>query len=641
MDRFNCASAFIQKMYQHQSENDLKLKIPQEIVPYTKNLIRLHNTPVQLLMDVQHWLNDWLTCGKIRKFSYMYNYDENDPDLMIDPIDNTKHRKTWAICFEAYLRRQLIILYSHPTIQNIENIILENVLLSLPTINPYTNDPDDIRAQQVKIKSFSLHGCTTQLIPPEYRHFTWYNKNKDIVEQLPKFRCRPALLNSMDCMTLLHDNMEIASQELMIKVAYYLRPFRFILPLTFMFDIFGGFKNTPAIENSLPDHAIRYRFPDATVLADEVECTFWEKFKNETRYVFSEKEVIKPRRANAFLAGGSVSYMLGHTNDFNDLDIYIEFDHEVFSYIRFLTAKTTTIQNPSTPAQNRLWVTNEHDYDNDDGEERKHKIPKNKNMIYTPPDTKIIFQNQHSSMVEIHSVYNLNPNLTIVKHWQAKYKHLPQIIFIKPKLKLNAYNILKMITSFDLAICRNALAFKQAKAFHLRKPIIEKLYGFKQMNEIPDLINFVNTWETDEENEFLRKMKKVLNFDNISPKERKLEYQSKRLCIKNNAAQKTLHIKQQRKMLLVKWPYDTVPISGVSVTKSKNRFEKYLKRVPNTLVDFESKRSLPIQVYPLKYLCYWELQKNIININQNCLCNFNYSIQYDANDNVTPSTSAK
>lgn len=625
MNNLKCTSDFIRMMYQHQSSKSLNLEIPKEIEPYVKKLIRLHKTPGQLLSDPQQWINEWQYLKKDpKKIVFMYYYDEKDPDLMIDPIDNTDHRKTWAICFEAYLRRQLMVLYGRPA----KDIMLKNVTLLLPAINPHSNDPDDICVQQVKIKSFPPRDCdyTEQLIPPKYRHFTWYVK-KGSSTQLPKFRCRPALLNSMDCMSLLHDNMEFPSKEIMIKVAYYLRPFRFFLPLTFLFDIFGGFRQTPAIEYSFPDHVIKNRFPDKTVLADQVERSFLEIFQKRTKLVFSEEEVILPHRANVFLAGGSVSYMLDLTNDFNDLDIYIEYEPAVFTYLTRMTIIITTIDAPNTLTRENIWV-NERDYA-DNNEEPKRKIPIVKREIYTPPDPKIIFQNRFSRMVKIHSVYNLNPKLAIVRHLQAKYNHLPQIIFIKSNLEFNEYNILKMITSFDLPICRNALAFKHAKAFHLRKPILERLYSFRQINDIPNVINFINSWENDEEQELLRKMDKIEDFDQILPKERETEYFNKRKLLEDDTLQKAWHLKQQRKMLLIKWAYDTVPMFDKKDGKTEERIKKYLKRLPKAINDFEKTIALPMQVYPLKYLSYWELQKNVIGINQNCLCNFNYCFEYD------------
>lgn len=624
------SSEFIRTLYQHQCPKDLKLKIPAEIVPYTNNLISLLNTPPQLLIEQQHWINNtgWTYMQKTNKL--FYYYDENDPDLMIEPIDDTKYRKTLANCFEAYLRRQLILLYSHPDYKDIKNIILEKFLIPLPTINPFTNNPDDIRFHQAEVKLFSLRGgnYTTDRIPTAYRHFKWYFKNRE--EQPPNFRCRPALLNTMDCMTMLHDNMSIPSLEMMIKTSYFLRPFRFVLPLSFLYDIFGGFKNTPPIEYDFPA-AKKNNFPDETVLSDRIERDFLDKFKKGSKRLFGENEVISPRRANIFLAGGSVSYMIGLTNEFNDLDLYIEYDLEVFTYITCMTINTTTIESPFTTIKARLWVIeNEYNYDDSDSDSDdnisvlKHKIPKNKNIIsYAPPDPKIIFQNKNSSLIQIHSVYNLNPKLSIVKHWQMKYKHLPQIIFIKNELKLDEYNILKMITGFDLAICRNALSFKHAKAFHLRNPVLEKLYGYKQINDVSNVINFVNAWENDEEVEFLRKMSKIEAFEEISPKERKIEYHNKRLLLKNDAVQKSRYIKQQRKMLLIKWPYDSCPMIGEKKEKTEERHKRYLKRLPIRIVDFKNKITLPMEIYPLKYLAYWEFQKNVTSINHNCLCNLN------------------
>lgn len=309
MEKFVCASGFIRSMYQDHSKS-LDWKIPMNIAPYVKKLIELHNTPGQLLTKPQFYNNEWTYLTQKRNF--MNFYDENDVDLMIDPIDDTKYRKMLAVCFEAYLRRQLILLYSDP------NIILKNLTLRLPTLNVYGNDANDIRLQQVKVRYFSLcddydYKYSTGLMPPEYRQLTWHNRKNP---ELPKFRCCPSLLNSMDCMSLLYENMENPTEEIMIKTAYFLRPFRFVLPLTFLFDIFGGFGNILPIEFNFPDHPIKNRFPDNTLLIDKVERVFLEEFKNRSKHQFCEEEVMLPRRANAFLAGGFVCHMLGLTSAF-------------------------------------------------------------------------------------------------------------------------------------------------------------------------------------------------------------------------------------------------------------------------------------------------------------------------------------
>lgn len=280
---FPCASHFIQKLHR----NQLKLlPIPPEIKAYVTKLYSLHHSPAQLLSDPSAWVSAWQTTSRLAFKLRMEYYDENDPDLMIEPIDDKKYRETWAVCFEAYLRRQLIILYNTPEMRynHNESIFLKSVSLPLPAINPFSSTPDDIRMHQVKIKKFMLHGSDRTLYellhgqstshtlypsarfgtPPEYSHLTWHTRQGPN-NQPPIFRCRPALLNSMDCMTLLHDNMEFPSEKIMTKVAYYLRPFRFVLPLFFMFDIFGGYDNDPTIETYFPEEGNKKNFPDAKV----------------------------------------------------------------------------------------------------------------------------------------------------------------------------------------------------------------------------------------------------------------------------------------------------------------------------------------------------------------------------------------
>lgn len=289
-----------------------------------------------------------------------------------------------------------------------------------------------------------------------------------------------------------------------------------------------------------------------------------------------------------------------------------------------MTVVTSTIEEPGTKNRVRVWELSNDSYNYDDIHQNRKKSRNRNAVSYSQPDPMIIFRNQNSSMVQIHSVYNLNPSLEIVRYWQRKYKHLPQIIFIEPKLKLNNYNILKMMLGFDIPICRNALVFKHAKAFHLRERIIEKLYGYKQMNENSNVIDFVSAWKNAEEAEFTRKMTKIAEFDEILPKARKTEYHLKRLSLLDDISRKSWYMKQQRKMILIKWPYDTIPLIEKNNEKSKKRSEKYLKRLPKKIVDFDCKMTLPMQVYPLKYLAYWELQKNAISLNHNCLCNFDY-----------------
>lgn len=166
-----------------------------------------------------------------------------------------------------------------------------------------------------------------------------------------------------------------------------------------------------------------------------------------------------------------------------------------------------------------------------------------------------------------------------------------------------------------------------ATAFHLRERILERFYGFKQIKEvIKNDTDFPISWQNDENHEFQRKFDKILNFNKISPKQRNIEFHSKRAMIQEDFMKKSKYIKQQRKMTFIKWPYDTSPIFGVTKEKSEER-QKYLKRLTSKMLDYDKKVTLPMQVNPLKYLAYWELQKNIININQNCLCSFNYCLE--------------
>lgn len=345
MNHLTCTSKFLRDLYNIplMTKQSTNLPLPPELRAYACNLYTLHQTPEQILTNERQWICKYKLVTTRYRFRLDY-YDEDDPDLLIDPIDDANYRRTWAICFEAYLRRQLIMLYNLLTDTK---PMLKDVVLPIPVLYPLSSDPDNIHKKTIKIKSLMLNQpiLPVKNIPSDYWDLgywklTWYTleySNEEIPS--PKFRCRPALLNSMDCMSLLYENIKEPSLDLIIKVVYHLHPFRFVLPLTFLYDIFGGVKNISAVELFFPEQtSTKYQFPDKKVLADSERRTFFNAIKDrrEQGRLISEQEVLWPRRAKAFLGGSSLSYMLGLTTDFNNLDIFIEYDAEVFAFIAFM-----------------------------------------------------------------------------------------------------------------------------------------------------------------------------------------------------------------------------------------------------------------------------------------------------------------
>ena len=354
--------------------------------------------------------------------------------------------------------------------------------------------------------------------------------------------------------------------------------------------------------------------------------------------ILSDQEVLWPRRAKAFLGGGCLSYMLGLCKDFSNLDIFIEYDAEVFAFIAFMDIPSKTINiNNQSQRNSRIWVKHRENDDEISHMQQNSNVPNSKNSsFYSLPNPKIIFQNRNSKIVEIYEIYKLNPQLSIVKHWLKKYKHLPRVIFYKTQLELNEYTILKLITGFDLPILRYALAFKRAKAYHLRKHVLEHLYGIRHIDEIPNARKYVDKWQNDEQDEFLRKMSKITNFEEIFPKLRCNEYKMIRLGLCKDVRKRERYTKQQREMISIGWPYDSNPILNINDktdgTKEKRRFKKYLGRLSNKITDGVGEETLPMQVYPLRYLAYWQIQKSIQNTEHNCLYNFNFCLKYDCID---------
>lgn len=645
-----------------------ELFYPPPLRGYIESLYKLHNSDQSLLTDAMSWISDW----KSTESSYAY-YDYDDPDLMIEPLENYNHRLTWGFCFEMYLRRQLAILYASRTTCTEEKPgrwMLNARSIRLPIFDINSNDPDDIRYMDVPFSlSFNLQEIfrrnnTRYLEFDRLQLKWWYDGTQTTLTgntSRPKFRCRPALFNMYDCMTFLHDNMELASVELITKVAYHLRPFRTVLPLTFLFDIFGGMwtnSEQTAIELLFPEkpNSTTTASFDVTVLADKIERKFNE---NQMEYnKFARDRIIQPRRANACVAGGFVSYLLGRTSEFSDIDIFIEYDRDVYEYIKDISE--VVVSHPTGRYHDiifkykrgeSVWkkVKQRSDiydfsvrtcrrqcearFNNTDYNLERKSGP----YIFTWPTEKLTEGGQ-TQLINIKAVLNLNENLPIVQHWHKKYSgHLPQIIFYQTKLQMNEYNILKLISTFDLPICRAAIAFKRAHMYHLRERILQRLYGIAATEKMPMVKQFIDDWVYDENSNLRRKMRKIDKFiskdDAIKPKMRRERYKKKVLKMLENEDKEKEYIKKQRKMFLITWPYSFEPIhhNHVNFAKEKSnhraRHEKYLNRLVKPTTDFSGNKTLPLQVPPLKYLAYekvmWNTEKSM---NYNCLCNFDYCV---------------
>lgn len=349
MNTFSPTSLFVRHLY-NDNPQSLNILIPIEMFNYSESIKKLHKTTTHPLKNKSEWINfnRWITTVQHR---IRHNYDVNDPDLMIDPSDVQLYRKTWAVCFEVFMRRQLMQLYKTPSLHRKINFLGKkfNFLHDINAFSPVANlrpppsifcNPDDIRLECINIRYFAplkfteQFNSTPRLIQNEYQKLKWYT-DKNAENLPPTFKCRPALLNEMDCKSILFDNIDCAKDELIAKVSYYLRPFRFVLPLNFLFDIFGGNQSNPAIELSFPNKANRLSFADYKILADTTERDFIESFSTKISYFLGDTVLIT-RRANVCLAGGSLACMLGITKEFNVMDLFIEYDEMTYEFMAFM-----------------------------------------------------------------------------------------------------------------------------------------------------------------------------------------------------------------------------------------------------------------------------------------------------------------
>ena len=149
------------------------------------------------------------------------------------------------------------------------------------------------------------------------------------------------------------------------------------------------------------------------------------------------------------------------------------------------------------------------------------------------------------------------------------------------------------------------------------------------MKECPEktFINkFISDWEIDEESNrhlFYNEQKNVKEI--TSPIERgDLVFNERLELFSSKEKYKRFAKYKQNKITLIKWPYDNMEHHNSFNEKNKARETKYLCRVNTS--DCHGNHSLPIEIYPLKYLAYWVLMNDVHNVKYNCLCYFNYFV---------------
>lgn len=647
------------------------VRVPYSIKPYWTAIKDLHRQKDQILTDSTCWV--WnpkefsdddcsnvlvQTCAAEKPYYVRYLYDVDDPDLCISSIDHHKYRNTLGICLEMFLRRQLA---EYSTYFDNERISIRSyrrysdIHLILPQWYFASKNPDDIRKLEVITSSFSTMKRLNQLaaIPNTTAAVLFKTVSpKDLDSQnvqwatsdgkLPKFRCRPALLNSTDCMQILFESTEDVSIDLLTKIIYHLRPFRFVLPLTFLLDIFGGWTKNTIVEKNFPQKKQfnNNAFTDNLLLMDEKERASADNCLDHI-LMFLDNEVRRQRRVVGFFGGGFLSHMLGLTNDHNGIDIFIEHNHEVYAWITQTYDSTVDANIPRrqrTLEGRNIWIR----------KDTHHPIFDSNHYMYhstEPWNPWIIFRNHGKTLVKIVSVYVLNRTHPIVKHWILKYgiRNLPQIFFYRSCLKLHNYSIFKVICGFDLPINRNALVFSHANAFHLREDILNRLYGKENIQKCAPALDFVNSWKTDELREVVRIKKKVWRLaEELSPRMRAEKFVDERDTFFTDQDRLQTFLKHRRQMVLIQFPYDIIPNFNFDENElpRTNRVMKYMSRITNTTTDYKGNKTLPMKVYPLKYIAYWQLMKTRRNsIVCNCLCNFNYSNNKNIHDETLPSTS--
>lgn len=202
----------------------------------------------------------------------------------------------------------------------------------------------------------------------------------------------------------------------------------------------------------------------------------------------------------------------------------------------------------------------------------------------------------------------------------------------------------KIINSFDLPVCRIALIINQVKCYHLREPILSPIYGINKIQKSSNkaVARFIKSWKKEEKNEILRKEMKIgIMSKGIEPSYRGEIYlnERKKLLFKNVEEQKPneKYLKSERRMYLIRFPFDFKPNSSVDQKDGKRRYLMYTKRICSSLKCYGANAtSLPLEIYPLIYLAYWQLMKEKNNAKFNCLCYFDYHRAYYQTTTLPP-----
>lgn len=120
--------------------------------------------------------------------------------------------------------------------------------------------------------------------------------------------------------------------------------------------------------------------------------------------MFLDVDVKQQRRATAFLSGGFLAYILGLTNDYNNIDIYIEYDLKVFDWVQQFMDNTL----PGSKSDRKIWI--------------RKKTYHTSGMTQTNDVNKfwdglLLFKNYGQTWVRIHCVCILNESHPIVQQF--------------------------------------------------------------------------------------------------------------------------------------------------------------------------------------------------------------------------------
>lgn len=601
-----------------------RLVIPRCLKPYWEKISSIHNSLEysQALSDIGQWRYDTEDFSDLDELEddEIQHYDEDDPDLCITSIDRTGHTRTLVICIEMYLRRQFNVYSKY--IRRLERPIRGDrrpFILPLPQLCILTNNPDDVRKLEIVIdRNVDLSSKFPIFIPGTRKRISlnkWHTYEDDL---LPEFRCRPALFNPMDCMTLLFESTQHISNKFIAKILYHLRPFRFVLPLTFLFDIFGGRQTADIIEKNFPPQKCR-EFADNLLLMDEQERTFADHCLTGMYNEHLDAEIKYGHRAKSFLCGDFMAYILGLTSNCLYIDIFIEYDGRIYNWL-------TGLKDCDRPRNDqRLWIEKPRNYPFE--------------AWYRSEDYIRLFRNCGRMWVQTPKMFELNESHPIVQHWMLKYGRwrLPRIIMYSSSLELGNYSVLKLLLGFDLPIHRNAVVFTHTFGFHLREYVLNDFYGCKS----EAMRAFINNWRKDELRKIDSILTKVESLESfISPGIRGKMFVKDREKTLNDEKELNRYLNFRRRISLISFPFDHRPIPCIpfikdcfGLTRSVESIREHLCQTHST--DFFGEKTLPMHVYPLKYLAYWALMtlKDSKNV-YNCLCNFDFLSKASPNSDI-------